>query len=157
MAPLSSFAAHNITHVLIPAFLGRESSENTPHVDNGIAYLHLYVADMAGFPILPLLEEAFEFLSPPLDRGESVLIHCAQGVSRSAAFTTALLMQRESLSCAAAAKRVTDARPIADPLRNFGDQLLAWEQAECTPSSLPPSSRRRSPFSKTPLFSSQTS
>lgn len=47
-----------------------------------------------------------------------MLIHCAQGISRSVTVAVAFLMRRDKLSFADAMKRVKDARACASP--NFG-------------------------------------
>ena len=68
--------------------------------------------------------------------GGVVLVHCAQGVSRSATLVAGYLMWAEKLPCEAALATVRAARPVADPnegfllqLREFGDSgcnLAAW-------------------------------
>lgn len=63
--------------------------------------------------------------------GGAVLVHCAQGVSRSATLVAGYLMWRERLGCDAAVAVVRATRPIADPNDGFVLQLREFEASAC--------------------------
>lgn len=58
-----------------------------------------------------------------------VLVHCAMGVSRSAACVVAHLLRAEGGTVEGVLKSVRAARPQAAPNEGFLEQLCAWEAA----------------------------
>lgn len=92
-----------------------------------IYYIHVPVAD---FPMSRL----YDFFDPVADKIHSVelnqgrtLVHCAAGVSRSAALCIAYLMKYKSMSLANAHAWVKSCRPIIRPNNGFWQQLIQYE------------------------------
>lgn len=77
---------------------------------------------------LQLLLRPRPFSTPPAG---GVLVHCAQGVSRSAAVLTAYLMSHARFSFDTALSHVQQARPVADPNQGFRLQLQEFERLGC--------------------------
>lgn len=125
--------------MLIPANTGRNA---ICHPDSSIVYLQVYVADMKQFPILPCcIKWFFPFIDRVLEKGETVLVHCAAGKSRSAGVVIGYLMYRQSLSFEEALGVVRKARPQVST--KFEDQLKLWNVDE-----------KMSPFAKV-MFASK--
>ena len=107
-APVELLQRHGITRVLIPAHTGREAVL----WPSQLTYLQYNVPDVADFPLLPLLEELCTFVDEAVEAGEGVLVHCAQGKSRSAAVVIAWVMHRKRCSYADAHHLVRSKRPV---------------------------------------------
>ena len=60
--------------------------------------------------------------------GYGVLVHCAQGVSRSASLILAFLMRKHNMSLKAAYQLLKQKRPVVKPNTNF---LRQARGAEC--------------------------
>ena len=73
---------------------------------------------------------ACHFIRAALESGHAALIHCQQGISRSAAIATAYLIRCHSLSLRDAYVRVKSSRPMVKVNANFLKQLIRWEK-EC--------------------------
>lgn len=90
----------------------------------------------AGQAVLPIL---LTVLSPPaalshdapLLHAGAVLVHCAQGMSRSGTICIGYLMWRERLSRETALAHVQQARPVVDPNEGFDLQLREFERMNC--------------------------
>lgn len=74
-------------------------------------------------------------LSAVLAPAGSVLVHCAQGMSRSGCICIGYLMWRERLSRETALAHVQQARPVVDPNEGFDLQLREFERMNCDLSS----------------------
>ncbi len=61
----------------------------------------------------------------------AVLVHCAQGISRSGTIAIGYIMWRERLSFDTALAHVQQARPIVDPNEGFTLQLQEFERLGC--------------------------
>jgi predicted protein tyrosine phosphatase len=82
-------------------------------VHDGLDYFQLNQPD--NIPVSPeTLDLFFGFLNS-LDPTRPVLIHCAAGISRTAAFTTALLVRRYGMSWEVALFFVKEKRPCCNP------------------------------------------
>jgi hypothetical protein len=83
--------------------------------------------------IVPALEPALEFIdrAPP---GAGVLVHCVEGVSRSASIVIALLMRDRALSYDEALGLVRQRRPVVRPNEAFAKQLkqIKWPDLPST-------------------------
>ncbi len=66
-----------------------------------------------------------------ISAGASVLVHCAQGVSRSATLVAGYLMWAEKLSTDSAVAAVRSCRARCDPNDGFMLQLREFEEAGC--------------------------
>ena len=77
---------------------------------------------------------ACHFIHTALSAGHAALIHCQQGISRSAALATAYLIRHHSLTLRDAYIRVKHSRPTVKVNANFLKQLISWEK-NCSSSS----------------------
>ena len=88
----------------------------------------LYNADLSidtpGEDILAVLYDALEYIDTALKSGGRVLVHCSQGVSRSATLVIAYLMWRSGSSYDEVFSQVKQARGVANPNIGFTCQLL---------------------------------
>ena len=76
--------------------------------------------------LLELLHEIHE----TLNKGQSVLVHCAQGKSRSATIAVAYISKFEGISVTEALRVIQAERAMAQPNLNFMQQLLNMEKAK---------------------------
>lgn len=60
-----------------------------------------------------------------------VLVHCAQGISRSASILIGYLMARERLAYESALSALQGVRPVVQPNPGFVLQLQDWGRASC--------------------------
>lgn len=92
-----------------------------------ICYLPVSLQDRTHENLQPALQRAIPFITAALRDGGVVLVHCAAGISRSAAVVTAYLMMTLRENMTAALGRVCNARPIVAPNLGF---LLALQSLE---------------------------
>lgn len=143
-ADLNALTRCRVRRILIPAKTGREAIRFPEHFQ----YLQWNIPDVGGFPLLPLLEECCRFIEEARERHETVLCHCAQGRSRSAAIVIAYCMYKEQWSFATALHHVRQRRPEVST--KFEEQLKIWQEfLKTRDDSL---LGKRHPFSKAPLF-----
>ncbi|HET6370980.1 MAG TPA: dual specificity protein phosphatase [Nitrospiria bacterium] len=91
---------------------------------DGLDYFQLNQAD--NIPVSPkTIDLFFEFLNA-LGVSRPVLIHCTAGISRTAAFTTALLVRRYGMSWEAAMFFVKEKRPCSNPSPILVDSLRLY-------------------------------
>lgn len=96
--------------------------------DQGITYRTYYLNDTPSEDILSVLYDALEFIDTALREGGRVLVHCSQGVSRSATLVIAFLMWRSGLSYDEVYAKVKEARGVTNPNIGFTCQLLQWQK-----------------------------
>lgn len=87
-------------------------------------YLTYYLKDTNNEEISLLFYKTLSWIQSAMDSGGRVLVHCREGVSRSATMIIAYLMWRFSLSFEAAHERLRQTRPICNPNTGFTFQLL---------------------------------
>ena len=114
-------AEHNITHILV---CGEELDCRYPEE---FTYKHLQISDTNSTPIIEYFEEVNQFIEKGIKRGK-VLVHCAQGRSRSASFIVSFLMQYKQIKYKKAFNLLKKKHPIAQPNSGFIQQLLHFEQ-----------------------------
>ena|SRR3990167_998562 len=92
--------------------------------DHGFKQLHVPLED-APIQIIEksILPGIFEFINEGR-KNSNVLIHCAQGVSRSASILAAYMVHDLKIDTEAAVAIIKEKRPIADPPNYFLDQIL---------------------------------
>eukprot|EP01038_Epipyxis_sp_PR26KG_P017460 gene17460-24154_t len=117
-----------ITHI-IDATGEKLSQSNSNKL--GLSYLPIHIWDMEGVDIAQHFELVFSFIeqarSHPYGK---ILIHCRAGISRSATFVLAYLMQSGRVDCLKSAlQMVVSQRPYVLPNPSFRDQLRAYEQS----------------------------
>eukprot|EP01087_Luapelamoeba_hula_P010244 TRINITY_DN2708_c0_g1_i1.p1 TRINITY_DN2708_c0_g1~~TRINITY_DN2708_c0_g1_i1.p1 ORF type:complete len:747 (-),score=183.64 TRINITY_DN2708_c0_g1_i1:725-2965(-) len=91
---------------------------------------HLFVdiEDMASTDILVHFNRALAFIDEAVHRSESVLVHCAAGISRSASFVIAYLIDKHNMDFDTAFACVHRARCCVQPNPGFVEQLKKFEQ-----------------------------
>lgn len=97
---------------------------------NGMRLMFIKLSDTPKENILEHFNDSYEFIEQGVENG-AVLVHCLQGVSRSAALVIAYIMKKYSLPFADAYKRVKRKRRIVHPNPGFIAQLKLYEQMGC--------------------------
>jgi len=115
-----------ITHIL------QVGSELRPSHPEHFVYKRLQVSDEEQEDLVGSFKEAFEFIDEARSsKGGAVLVHCAQGMSRSGTVVVGYLMWKERLSYVTALAHAQRARPVVEPNPGFALQLQDWEQSAC--------------------------
>jgi len=97
----------------------------------GISYHRIRIWDKDDARIVEHFEEAFLFISTQLSIPNGrVLVHCAAGVSRSAAICIGYLMRSHGLSFLGAYSVVKAARMVVCPNYGFLKQLVEYEKTK---------------------------
>ena len=78
--------------------------------------------------LYPHFGPACHFIHTALAAGHAALIHCQQGISRSAAIATAYLIRQHGLPLRDAYVTVKASRPAVKVNANFLRQLIRWEK-----------------------------
>ncbi|KAJ6631286.1 protein-tyrosine phosphatase-like protein [Mycena sp. CBHHK59/15] len=124
---------HHITH-LVQVLEARWVPQSE---DAGFACHRIDIEDRSSTALGPHLEQACNYIKASLDGGDSVLVHCQQGVSRSAAIVIAYLIRDRGMTYDSAFGLVKERRQCIKPNSGFVLALREWESA-CHP---PPVSR----------------
>ncbi|KAF4619364.1 hypothetical protein D9613_005104 [Agrocybe pediades] len=125
-----SLAENRITHILsvckeaIPAELP----------EAGIRHYRIEVEDIDYEDLLIHLPAACRFIDQALRSGGVVLVHCVQGISRSAAVVAAYLMWSRRINSTQALSIVRNARDHIWPNPGFQEQLVLFELCQYAPS-----------------------
>ncbi|KAI3425800.1 hypothetical protein D9Q98_007775 [Chlorella vulgaris] len=96
-----------------------------PYFENELRYQVLYLQDTPGEDILCVLYDVFDFIEEAT-LGGRVLLHCSQGVSRSASLAIAYLMWKQAAAYDDVFQAVKAARGVTNPNIGFICQLLQW-------------------------------
>jgi hypothetical protein len=105
-------------------------------------YFQCPVADTEVAKLSPFLPGAVKFIQDAIDHGHHVLVHCRQGVSRSATVIIAYLMKYQRLKLSDAYSQVRMKRAQAKPNANFLGQLALFEKNLDQEPSVAPSKKR---------------
>ncbi|KAJ7227709.1 protein-tyrosine phosphatase-like protein, partial [Mycena haematopus] len=95
--------------------------------DAGFACHRIDIEDTSAAVLQPHLAAACDYISASLARGDSVLVHCHQGVSRSASIVIAYLIREHSMTYDAAFDYVRQRRQCIKPNAGFVKTLREWE------------------------------
>ncbi|KAJ7853338.1 protein-tyrosine phosphatase-like protein [Mycena olivaceomarginata] len=87
------------------------------------------IEDAASATLQPHLASACDYIRGALRSGENVLVHCQQGVSRSASIVIAYLIREHSMTYDAAFTLVKQRRRCIKPNAGFVKTLREWETA----------------------------
>eukprot|EP00882_Tetradesmus_deserticola_P001541 GHRQ01001663.1.p1 GENE.GHRQ01001663.1~~GHRQ01001663.1.p1 ORF type:complete len:239 (+),score=51.99 GHRQ01001663.1:131-847(+) len=121
---LAALRAVGITHIL------QAGAELAPSHAEQFMYKKLQLSDEEDEDLISVSQEACDFINDGRKSG-AVLVHCSQGVSRSAAVLIAYLMSHGRLSFDTALSHVQQVRPNADPNPGFRLQLQEFERLGC--------------------------
>ena len=119
---ISHLVKYKITHILVCA---RELSYRFPE---DFEYLRLDLDDHHTSDILPHLSIATDFIHSALKSDNTVLFHCAMGISRSPSIVIAYLLRYEHLSYSDAFNFVQKRHTSTRPMPNFAKQLHHYEK-----------------------------
>lgn len=103
--------------------------------DQSFVYLRCAVADSDGADIAQFFERTSAFIAEGIATGYSVLVHCQQGVSRSASLILAYLIRSQAMTLKGAYMHLRQRRPTVKPNANFLRQLIEWEKRSSSSSS----------------------
>jgi protein-tyrosine phosphatase len=84
--------------------------------------------DTPGQDISQHFEEASEYLEEARKSSKNVLVHCIQGMSRSASFVIAYLLSKQNMTLRQAYDHVFSKRSIVRPNPGFMSQLIKFEE-----------------------------
>ncbi|EPQ59013.1 phosphotyrosine protein phosphatases II [Gloeophyllum trabeum ATCC 11539] len=101
--------------------------------ESGISQLRIRVEDVDYADLLIHLPSAVRFIHQALQDGGVVLVHCVQGLSRSAAVVAAYLMYSRRISATAALEEVRRAREQTWVNPGFQEQLVLFELCQYNP------------------------
>jgi len=113
-----------ISHILNCAKELNHSTENHSHFE----IMKLELQDKSSQRLSQDYDRAYEFIHKCRSSGGKVLVHCQQGVSRSASFVAMYLMYTENCSFDAAMAIMSSKRHIVQPNSGFIRQLRALEK-----------------------------
>ena len=118
---------NRITHVLNCAgYKGPRSYEGSPYKGLDIDYKEIMADDTAVYDIGQHFAEAFDFLDKVKFRRGCALVHCVQGVNRSAAICVAYLMMERNMKLLQAIRLIKRKRNVALCNKGFLRQLLRF-------------------------------
>ncbi|KAF8152103.1 protein-tyrosine phosphatase-like protein [Mycena galopus ATCC 62051] len=118
--------AHGITH-LVQAL---EAPWAPPaRKEDGFVAYNIDIRDKESVDLRPHLEAACVYIERALKRGEGVLVHCQQGISRSPSIIIAYLIRNHGMSYESALAFVKRKRACAKPNPGFARALVEWEAA----------------------------
>ncbi|KIY69820.1 phosphatases II [Cylindrobasidium torrendii FP15055 ss-10] len=98
-----------------------------PFNDRGIESYHIKINDSDSVDMSPFLEDVCTHIDSSLKSGKNVLVHCQQGISRSAAVVIAYLIQSRGMTYDSAFGLLKECRPCVKPNVGFVRALKEWE------------------------------
>ncbi|CAG9310082.1 unnamed protein product [Blepharisma stoltei] len=113
-----------ITHILIAG----TGSGLEPYFSSRFVYKQLPIVDCPSFDILNYFDEATEFIEEAINSGGRVMVHCAQGISRSASIVIAYIMKQRCWNFRKAKLFVQYLHPPTKPNRGFAKQLEIYSR-----------------------------
>ncbi|EFJ42833.1 MAP kinase phosphatase 1 [Volvox carteri f. nagariensis] len=112
-----------VTHVLnCVGFICKE------YFKDELTYKTLYLQDTPAEDILCVLYDCLDYIDSALHSGGRILVHCSQGVSRSATLVIAYIMWRSGKPYDEVFAAVKAVRGVANPNIGFTCQLLQWQK-----------------------------
>jgi protein-tyrosine phosphatase len=111
----------NIKYILNTAY------EVQNYFPDQFKYLKMDLDDVAGFDISGHFDQAVSFLEEAKINSANVLVHCQQGISRSASMVIAYLIAKENMSLKDALELVKSKRQIVNPNPGFMSHLAQFE------------------------------
>lgn len=121
--------ANNIT-AIVSLMDARHGKWGTPSIRSIVPEAnHLYMPclDSSTMDLLPFMSDVCNFIEGNSCRNDTnVLVHCREGISRSASIVIAYLMRKHNMSLDEALAEVKERRKVR-PSSNFVGQLRVWE------------------------------
>eukprot|EP00727_Mastigamoeba_balamuthi_P010857 m51a1_g6394 hypothetical protein (562) ;mRNA; f:207871-210098 len=111
----------NVTHILSVAPV-------KPAFPKDFIYFVIPVEDEEDVDLTPYFQSCIEFIQGAMARGESTLVHCMAGVSRSATIVAAYVMVHNRMTAENAVAFVQEQRSMVCPNMAFRKQLLEFEK-----------------------------
>ncbi len=90
-------------------------------------YLQFPCHDELDFPLAEYFEPCFQFINECREQKSNILVHCAAGVSRSAAIVVFYLMKQYQWNLEQALQFLKEKRCVICPNKSFMKQLVLWE------------------------------
>ncbi|GAA5940918.1 dual specificity protein phosphatase family protein [Sporobolomyces koalae] len=97
----------------------------------GVDMHRVAVDDTATTNIAEHFVPTASFINAALEKGQSVLVHCQAGVSRSTTLVAAFLMIKLGLNVEQAVDKIRTVRPQVEPTQFFLLQLEMFERCQC--------------------------
>jgi len=97
----------------------------------GITWFNINVDDTEDEQISAHFDSTYDLITDHRSQGKNIMIHCRQGISRSATIVLAYLIREKKWTRRQAIEFVSRISPIIDPNDSFMDQLKEWE-LHCT-------------------------
>jgi len=122
----SRLESAGVTHVVC---VRQEIERNfiKPNFEPQLKYLVITLADSCIEAIIPKIKETKEFIDKSLATGGKVLVHCNDGMSRSASLVIAYIMQTYGMDFRSALHYVQQRRFCVQPNDGFEQQLKEFE------------------------------
>ncbi|ETV94298.1 hypothetical protein, variant [Aphanomyces invadans] len=98
------------------------------HVVDTLEYLRVPVPDDPESPIDEYFPVVVHFIQNARDKGQTCLVHCSHGMSRSATFILVYLIERHGMSVLEALQYTRTLRPVISPNVGFMSKLLDLER-----------------------------
>ncbi|XP_065839793.1 dual specificity protein phosphatase 3-like [Oscarella lobularis] len=95
--------------------------------DDDVTYMGIRATDVMGYDMEPHFRLASEFIKTAVSGGHKILVHCVQGVSRSASLVIAYCMLDLKMTLKEAVARIRAKRNVC-PNTGFLKQLIQFEQ-----------------------------
>lgn len=102
--------------------------------ESGLSHLRIPVEDVDYADLLIHLPAAVRFIDNAIRHHGIVLVHCVQGLSRSATVVAAYLMWSRRINATQALEAVRRAREQVWPNPGFQEQLVVYELCQYAPS-----------------------
>ncbi|TDL19164.1 phosphatases II [Rickenella mellea] len=116
--------SHKITHIVQVLDVPWAQQGAAP----GFVHYQIKILDSSTAELRPHLEAACKHIRDALARGKNVLVHCQQGISRSAAVVIAYLIRQHNMTYDSAYKLVKAKRMCIKPNPGFEKTLRDWER-----------------------------
>jgi protein-tyrosine phosphatase len=110
-----------ITHIINCSAITTEN-----FFPDSFTYKAIYMNDSPGEDIACHIYSVAAVIDEVRRKGQKVLVHCTQGVSRSCSFCIAYLMLKEKMSYDDGFQRLKTRRGICNPNPGFCSQLVRW-------------------------------
>lgn len=98
------------------------------YYETTIKYLRIPIDDSIQTEISKYFEDAHKFIDEHINKGESILVHCKAGISRSATIIISYLMKKQKIKYNESIEIVRKKRKKIDPNLGFCSQLLKFEK-----------------------------